>query len=144
MTESRANQRGLEDDNLHNIQNFLSKTSSEDFPVITSNMASSLAESAVTGKYGQSINLINKLCSETSSKEKEFTILTPKDEGIKSEQTVHKEMSTSEYYIPEDIPLDLRCKLAQSLIYCKELDGISVSQWVFHIEIILVNGSRSC
>ena len=116
-------------------------------------MASSLAESAVIGKYGQSINLINKLCSETSSKEKEFTILTPKGEGIKLEQTVHKEMSTSEYYIPDDIPLELRCKLAQSLIYCKELDGIAVSHWIFliatttsmvYIEDILVNHSRTC
>ena len=118
---------------------------------MTSNMASSLAESAITGKYGQSINLINKVCSETSPKEKEFTILTPKGGGLKSEETVHDETSTSEYYIPDDIPLELRCKLAQSLIYCKELDGIAVSHWVFLIAAtvsivyaeVIVNCSRT-
>ncbi|XP_066910482.1 general transcription factor 3C polypeptide 3-like [Clytia hemisphaerica] len=97
------------------LDEFLSQSvemTKEKFEERTNELASNVADTLKEGQ--ETLNIMENF--NTASPEKTYATLEPANENATVE--------TSEYYCPSNLPLDLRVKLAQCLIYSNQLDFV--------------------
>lgn len=119
-----------EEDSINNLNAFVKKTTSTGFEELTLNIASQLAESAIS-----STNPLLSSDGTYANTSKAYTTLQAMKYA--NLNPVNNKANTNTFAIPSDLPLDIRIKLALCLIHTGQTLSIEVYKIIFVFFLII-------